>query len=485
MAMSDESRRFIRIRKVVMRNFRNIEVGKVDFPNSNCDDCRDELPSILGLYGQNGSGKTSLVMALHYLKRALSGVSVDLNYNGCVREGCDHAELEFEFEFWTDDSRDITVNYSFCLTEKEKPTTDKDGNNTFENVVSISNEVLFYSGIDENDKIGKTVLINTSAGASKKGYAFGRDSSYESLIGKDKTLSSELREEKAVRYSESKSFIFSEKFLDIVSQSEKHQLQSEILFYLHLFGVLYLHIIDNHSTGINNMNVVLPLFVWQIENENRITSRAIPVKMGKYEAASVAEEHYPAVCSAVESLNQVLSKLVPGLSVEIQDLGSTKNSRGQDVRQFSLFSVRKGIKIPLNCESDGIRRIISIMSLLVAVFNQRSMTVVIDEIDSGIYEYLLGEILRIMAYSCKGQLVFTSHNLRALEVLPSKYICFTSTNPEKRFVKITRFGNSNLRDQYYKKIVLGGNDVQLYEPTDNFAIELAFYNAGRIQDKTL
>ena len=41
------------------------------------------------------------------------------------------------------------------------------------------------------------------------------------------------------------------------------------------------------------------------------------------------------------------------------------------------------------------------MSLLIGVFNQRSMTVVIDEIDSGIYEYLLGEILRIMSSSAK------------------------------------------------------------------------------------
>ena len=39
----------------------------------------------------------------------------------------------------------------------------------------------------------------------------------------------------------------------------------------------------------------------------------------------------------------------------------------------------------------------------------------IDEFDSGIYEYLLGELLEIMNESAKGQFVFTSHNLRPLE----------------------------------------------------------------------
>ena len=206
---------------------------------------------------------------------------------------------------------------------------------------------------------------------------------------------------------------------------------------------------------------------------------------GKGELAGIRLDNYPDFCEAIKAFNEVLRELVPGLQLEIEEHGISKNPRGDDVQSFTILSCRKGTKIPINCESDGIRRIVSLMSLLIGVYNQWSMTVVIDEIDSGIYEYLLGEILRIMGKSARGQLVFTSHNLRALEVLPSKYICFTSTNPEKRFTKINRTGNSNLRDLYYRKIVLGSDDEQLYDPTDNYEIDLAFYNAGRIQDKTL
>ena len=41
----------------------------------------------------------------------------------------------------------------------------------------------------------------------------------------------------------------------------------------------------------------------------------------------------------------------------------------------------------------------------------------VDELDSGIYEYLLGECLEVMQDKAKGQLIFTSHNLRPLEIL--------------------------------------------------------------------
>ena len=46
---------------------------------------------------------------------------------------------------------------------------------------------------------------------------------------------------------------------------------------------------------------------------------------------------------------------------------------------------------------------------------------------------LLGELLRIMQNSGKGQLIFTSHNLYPLETLESNSIVFTTTNPSARY----------------------------------------------------
>ena len=58
----------------------------------------------------------------------------------------------------------------------------------------------------------------------------------------------------------------------------------------------------------------------------------------------------------------------------------------------------------------------------------------IDELDSGIYEYLLGECLEVMQDKAKGQLIFTSHNLRPLEILENDSLLYTTVNPENCYI---------------------------------------------------
>ena len=55
-----------------------------------------------------------------------------------------------------------------------------------------------------------------------------------------------------------------------------------------------------------------------------------------------------------------------------------------------------------------------------------------DELDAGISEVLLGTLLHTIEETGKGQLIFTSHNLRPLEVLSKDNIVFTTTNPSNR-----------------------------------------------------
>ena len=132
-------------------------------------------------------------------------------------------------------------------------------------------------------------------------------------------------------------------------------------------------------------------------------------------------------------------------------------------------------------ESDGIKKIISILQLLIVVYNNPSITVAIDELDSGIFEYLLGEILRIISEKGKGQLIFTSHNLRPLETIDRGFIAFTTTNPEKRYIRMSKVkDNNNLRDFYFRDIVLGEQNEELYEPTNNAEIAFAFREAGEV-----
>ena len=146
------------------------------------------------------------------------------------------------------------------------------------------------------------------------------------------------------------------------------------------------------------------------------------------------------------------------------------------------MSLKNGKEIPLEYESEGIKKIISILQLLIFVYNQQSITVAIDELDSGIFEYLLGELLRIISEKGKGQLIFTSHNLRPLETLDKGFIAFTTTNPLNRYIRMNNIKSSNnLRDFYFRDIVLGEQSEEVYDSTNNAEIAMAFRKAGELK----
>lgn len=93
---------------------------------------------------------------------------------------------------------------------------------------------------------------------------------------------------------------------------------------------------------------------------------------------------------------------------------------------------------------------------------------------------MLGELLDIFQNSAKGQLIFTSHNLRALEMLDKESIMFSTTNPENRYIHMKNVkGSNNLRSMYIRSITLGGQDEVSYEGTDSLEIARAFRKAGR------
>ena len=123
----------------------------------------------------------------------------------------------------------------------------------------------------------------------------------------------------------------------------------------------------------------------------------------------------------------------------------------------------------------------SILQLLIVVYNHPSVTVAVDELDGGVFEYLLGELLNIISEKGKGQLIFTSHNLRPLETIDKGFIAFTTTNPKMRYIRMTNVKETNnLRDFYYRDIVLGEQNEQVYNPTNKYEIALAFREAGEV-----
>ena len=176
-----------------------------------------------------------------------------------------------------------------------------------------------------------------------------------------------------------------------------------------------------------------------------------------------------------------MKSLVPEIKLEIYNAFDKLMENGKDGIQFEIITMREGDRIPLLYESAGIKKLISICSNLVACYNRESYCLTVDEFDSGIYEYLLGECLEVMQEKAKGQMIFTSHNLRPLEVLNNENLIYTTVNSENRYIKSTYIKNTqNTRLSYLRSIKLGGQKEKLYNETNIYEMELAMRRAGKV-----
>lgn len=617
----DTNNAVLRIRSIEMTNFRNIEHSKIVFPNSCINDLQDGLPSILGIYGQNGSGKTSVVMALGLLKQLISGKQVNNKYLSCIRSGFDRATITYEFSIIKDVSRDnersdmekrilseianaynYEVTYSLDIIGVDAA---EDINEKNTQTIQFENEQLSIKvvGTDDSIVLPKQVFVDTSDSVCPgKMQAFGSKSKYKLLTQGNSDLQAELFKTKAVAKNQSKSFIFSKVFIDLITnhfaasdkfssyilivgifglfneidhvknpqdedafeqhlstliemhnasfktsysvestttdddhieefitnylintisklitsfklsvsidklkkannsdsafdvldevftEMEERNCFKEILLINYFTDVIYtlqeavkhkLHVVDTFSMGIVNVNKNMPLVIKRstssLLGRKEFTYQTIYLKMD--EETLIDSNSYADISDSIEKLSQVIQKIIPDLSLSIHDNG-IRYENNVEKKSIDVLASRDGMTIPLKFESDGIRRLISILSPLIGVYNDPSVILAVDEIDSGIFEYLLGEILRIFKSSGRGQLVFTSHNLRPLEVLPAKYLAFTTTNANNRYTSIAKRGNSNLRETYFRNIVLGSKNDEIYRTTDSFDIEQAFIIAG-------
>ena len=285
----------------------------------------------------------------------------------------------------------------------------------------------------------------------------------------------DLKVNKSLSEKEKTSYLFRKETLEILKQ---HDLKEEYK-YLSLLKYSFLnnlHILTNDNSGLIYANIVMPI-AFQMESSEFEVGGTF--RLAFNEAKVIPKNLFTIANDIFHQINIVLSKIIPGLTVELNNLGNETDSKGKEGVRVELLSNRDGVKLPFWCESDGIKKLFSILSTLVTMFNKQTSCVVIDELDAGIFEYLLGEIIETLHDYGSGQLLFTSHNLRLLEVLPKECLFFTTTNPENRYIKLTGIKQTNnIRDVYIRAVQLGGQSEEIYKETDAFYIRQAFRKAG-------
>lgn len=466
----------VRIVETELENFKNVNYGDIKFINYSNVEYRAELKGsdINGIYGQNGSGKTAIIEALDILQHIMSGNTISYD----------------EYEGMFDSKKPMkisTVFYIECAEKKYK---------------------VRYELLLERNKKEKKILIHSEnviywqRGASWKKERnvsfcnpyYNTESILENtptrIITKDERALSRMRffhsvQNLAVFCAQKNTSLF---FNDVINkslqadnQNEEEKAFSDVATALFDFARMRFQVVKVNQLGVNYSNDFIPVNV-HTESENEIMQGCIPLFING--RGDFSEDIFNKLEKIVTAINIALKAIIPNLSIELVKTNEEKNKDGINIVQVEVYSNRDGKRFLTKYESEGIKRIISLLNYLISLYNNSGVCLVVDELDAGIFEYLLGELIGVLAEEAKGQLIFTSHNLRIMEKLDKKNIVCSTINPDNRYISLKGIEKThNHRDFYIRTLVLGGQKEKLYDDTDLQDMGYAFKKAGNMNEK--
>ena len=101
---------------------------------------------ILGIYGQNGSGKTAIVDALYFLQKVMVGADLDQSLEDYMTIDSDTAEIFADFNIFMDGIV-FEIGYTLSLSREEKE-------------IVINREILRSAKNENGIRTNKTIFMD-------------------------------------------------------------------------------------------------------------------------------------------------------------------------------------------------------------------------------------------------------------------------------------------------------------------------------------
>lgn len=463
----------VRLMSVQLYEFKNVQYGEVKFPNYGCLNSKAEAnySDITGIYGQNGSGKTALIEALDISRFVLSGQNVNWEYSGIIS---DDRSTHICLTFFIGINNGYKVIYDFYLKKNDE-----------KKKIEVYKETIKY-------------WTKGSAWKRERNLAFTNPYYDDDFVDITKVNKLSIESDTMSKYrniaflssmqtlalycaGKNQAVFFNDKILNALAEIEDEEAKELriILNRLFKFAISEMQVIKVSQFGAIIDNSLLPLNMYH-KTDSSIIQGCLPLFINGQ--GEIPVDAYNLFAPTIEAINIAIKAVIPNLQVKLEKVNEIVKEDGKKYIQLDVFSVRGKKRFLMKYESEGIKRIISILHYLVSVYNNPGVCLVVDELDSGIFEYLLGELLGFLKEEMKGQLIFTSHNLRILEKLNSRNIYCSTINPDNRYIAFTGIeNNNNKRDYYIRSLSIGGQKEELYDDKELLAMGYAFRKAGKLK----
>ena len=219
----------IRLTGLEIRDYKNVKHGflSLENPGSGYE------AGILGLYGQNGSGKTAVIDALSLLKLALSGESIPVRLGEYIHVDAANAAFSFTFRLREEEEETRTV-YTLKLKKKQTDRGEEQRGISGNCGVLIYGESLSWNGS------GRMQML-LEAGQEEP---FGPKTRCKALIGGERTALVDALVARKLADAQGTSFFFGEAFETLLSQKAPDSIEKKIMARLRTYGREELFVID-------------------------------------------------------------------------------------------------------------------------------------------------------------------------------------------------------------------------------------------------
>lgn len=420
---------------VKAKNFKSLK--DIEF---NLNKTKTKTNQFISIYGENGSGKTNIVELFKLLKQSTMSRTTDIAMNKMPKEF-----WKIQEEMSDQLPTEIRQIFQLSFNLKEYRMLDEEESTEIEYGFKINDNDGFYY-IKFDDEIIEEKLY----------YMAGKQRAYLFQINKENN--------KIIKNLNKNIFINEKYNEELIDGIDKYWGKYTFLSLLSFEAIeKNKDYIDNNISK-NIMEVIDKIWSMTV-HVDKGALKIIPDgfvkvrKLNNIQKGIVKKDKLP----EIKKYENVLNIFFTQAYADIKEVKYKINEKEDRIHYELYFYKMIGgqIKsIPSKLESDGTRRILNQFDTIIG--SLLGETVIIDEIDNGIHDVLMKNIIMSIKDEITGQLIITTHNTLLLEILPKEYIYILSTdyNGNKTINSIKEYGikiqkNNNARDLYFKG-VFGG-----------------------------
>ena len=420
---------------VKAKNFKSLK--DIEF---NLNKTKTKTNQFISIYGENGSGKTNIVELFKFLQQSAMARAIDFAMNKLPKEF-----FKMQEEMADKMPTEIRQIFQLSLDLKEYRMLGEKEETEIEYGFKINNKNGFYY-----------IKFNNEIIEEKLYYMAGKQRAY---------LFELKKEDNKIIKTLSKNIFMNDKYnKELIDEIDKYWGKYSFLSLLS-FEMLEKNkeYIDNNIS--KNITEVIDK-IWEMTvHVDKGISKIMSVNLEKVKKLDNIQRGFVErnQSNELNKYENVLNIFFTQAYADIKEVKYHITEKEDKIYYELYFNKMIGGKIksiPSKMESEGTRRILNQFDTLIG--SLLGETVIIDEIDNGIHDVLMKNIIMSIKDEITGQLIITTHNTLLLEILPKEYIYILSTDYKgnKTINSIKDYGikiqkNNNARDLYFKG-VFGG-----------------------------